>query len=188
MKLGKIASFCGLILPPFALIALFLSIQMAPSFNWTENAISDLGMFQSSSLLFNSTIIISGFLLMIFSIGLTGMLEKQKISYILLFLSSFFLIAIGIFPLPHPYHIYVSELFFISFPLSFLTLGLNLYKIKDSYKRRLGISALIIACIAIISPVFLLFFNGIAISEITIVTPGFIWCMSYSFHYLLKGW
>ena len=75
MKLEKIAGFCGLILPFFTLIALFLSIQMAPSFNWAENAISDLGMFESSSLLFNSAIIISGFLLMVFSIGLGRMLE-----------------------------------------------------------------------------------------------------------------
>ena len=186
MKLEKIACFSGLILPFFTLITLILSIQMAPSFNWTQNAISDLGMFESSSLLFNSGIIISGFLLMIFSIGLPKMLEMQKISYILLFLSSFFLIVIGIFPLPSPYHIYVSVLFFISFPLCFLTLGLYLYKLKDSFKRKLGKSALTIPGIAVISPVFLLFFNGIAISEIIIVTPGFIWCMSYSFCCLFK--
>ena len=186
MKLEKIAGFCGLILPFFTLIALFLSIQLAPNFNWTENAISDLGMFESSSLLFNRAIIISGFLLMIFSIGLTRMLEMQKISYILLFLSSFFLITIGIFPIPNPYHMYVSELFFISFPLSFLTLGLYLYKLKDSSKRKLGIYALTITGIAIISPVFLLVFNGIAVSEIIIVTPGFFWCMSYSFCCLFK--
>lgn len=186
MKLEKIACFCGLILPFFTLIILFLSIQIAPSFNWTQNAISDLGMFESSSLIFNSGIIISGFLLMIFSIGLPKILEMQKISYILLFLSSFFLIIIGIFPIPSPYHIYVSVLFFISFPLCFLTLGLYSYKIKDPFKRKLGISALTIPGIAVISPVFLLFFNGIAISEIIIVTPGFIWCMSYSFCCLIK--
>jgi len=186
MKFEKIAGFCGLILPFFALIALFLSINMSSNFSWTENAISDLGMFESSSLLFNSTIIISGFLLMIFSIGLPKMLELQKISYILLFLSSFFLIGIGIFPLPNPTHIYISGLFFISFPLSFLILGLHLYKRNDSFEKRVGISAISITIIAMISPVFLLFFNGIAIPEIIIVAPGFFWCMAYSFCCFLK--
>jgi hypothetical protein len=37
-----------------------------------------------------------------------------------------------------------------------------------------------------ISPVFLLIFNGVAISEMIIVTPGFFWCMAYSFCCLFK--
>jgi len=167
-------------------IALFISLQNAPWFSWTENAISDLGRPEHGMPFFNLVLGFVGILLLIFSIGLISSFRKERIGPTILALSSIYFIGIGIFPLPDPNHVDVSGLFFIAFPLGFFILGLQLYKKKDVFIRKMGKFALVIGVISGLSPIILVSYAGIAIPEIIIIFPGFLWCFRYGLYLFLE--
>jgi hypothetical membrane protein len=185
--LNTISALCGFILPIIALISIYISLQQVPDFNWTENAISDLGRPGEAFCFFNVSLIIIGLLFFIFSLGLIKIFKENKIAPVMIFISSFFFIGIGIFPLPNPVHIVVSSLFFIAFPLGFLILGLNLIKKSNSFIRKMGFFAIINSIIALCSTVLLFFISGIAITELLVVIPGFFWCMVFGLKNLLDS-
>jgi hypothetical membrane protein len=148
-----------------------------------DNAISDLGTKQGSPLFFNTGVILSGILLLLFSIGLIIKFKNDELVPKLLFVSSFFLMGVGIFPLPGSDHIFTSGVFFLSFVIFFLIFGLSY--IKDETYKTMSKIALVIAIISILTPVFLLFNKGIALPEMLILLPGFSWCMIYGY-YIVK--
>jgi len=178
----KLSGICGIMLPIVTIPGLLLALTRAPWFSWTENAISDLGRTECGLSFFNYTLILVGILLLGFSFGLIYSLKGIRVGPTIFALSSIYFIGVGIFPLPNPNHVDVSGMFFIAFPLGFLMLGLKMYKKRSRYINNMGISALIIAAIGGISPIFLIFYEGIAIPEVAILFPGFFWCMIYGFH------
>jgi hypothetical membrane protein len=178
----KLSGICGIMLPIVTISGLLLALPRAPWFSWTENAISDLGRPEFGLSFFNYTLILIGILLLAFSFGLLYSLKGERVGPTVFALSSIYFIGVGLFPLPDPNHVDVSGLFFIAFPLGFLMLGLKMYKKRSRFIKNMGISALIIAIIGGISPIFLLFYEGIAIPEVVILFPGFFWCMRYGFH------
>jgi len=180
----KFSGVCGILLPIVFLVVLFLSVQRAPWFSWTDNAISDLGRHEFGLLFFNYAVVALGLLLLVFSFGLYYSLKRGRAGPTIFALSSLYFIGIGIFPLPDPNHIDISGLFFIAFPLGFLILGLHMYKQAASFIKNMGRYAFIIAGIAGFSPIFLLFYSGIAIPEVIILVPGFLWCLRYGIHLL----
>lgn len=183
-KIIKISGVCGILLTIVILVTLLLSINQNPWFSWTENAISNLGTQEASPLLFNTGVVLTGVLLLVFSLGLMLYFDDGKPGPVFLMISSIFLMLIGIIPLPHINHVHVSSMFFISFPLGFLITGYLTFKSEDNFKRKMGVFALVVALIAAISSVFLLFLNGIAIPEVLVVLPGFLWCMVYGYQML----
>jgi hypothetical membrane protein len=164
---------------------LVFSIQKVSWFTWTEYAISDLGRPEAAADFFNYGIILSGVLLLIFSLGLIRYLN-EKAGPTMLGLSSSFFIGIGFFPLPDPNHTMVSSLFFIGFLLSLFILGVTLYLRLSRFVGRMGAFALIIAGVSMCTPLLLLFYEGIALPELLIVIPGFFWCMVMGF-YMMVG-
>jgi hypothetical membrane protein len=65
---GRIFGLIGILIPIILIIFIFSAITMAPWFSWTDNAISDLGESGvPSATFFNYGIIITGFLLLIFT-------------------------------------------------------------------------------------------------------------------------
>ena len=182
----NLSGVCGMSLIFIISSVLIISIQNAQWFSWTDNAISDLGRPEHGMPFFNLALGFIGILLLLFSIGLVTSLKKERIGPTILALSSIYFIGIGIFPLPDPNHIDVSGLFFIAFPLSFLILGLQLYKRNNVFVRKMGRFALIIGIISALSPIILLFYEGIATPEVIIIFPGFIWCFFYGLHLFLK--
>ena len=178
----KISSISGILLPFVFLIGLLISIIRAPWFNWTEYAISDLGKIDVGFQSFNITLFFVGVLLLIFSFGLYYSLKTERISPTILAISSLYFIAVGIYPLPSPIHIDFSGLLFISFPLSFFTLGIQLYKKKEPFIKKMAEYALIMSVVSACSPIFLLFNPGIAIPEMIILVPGFFWCCRYGLY------
>ena len=182
----KILGISGIIIPIIFLAVLYISIQNAPWFSWSENAISDLGRFEYGLISFNYTLIAIGILLLFFSFSLVFSLKGERAGPTVLALSSIYFIGVGIYPLPHPNHVDISGLFFIAFPIGFLILGLRLYKINIAFIRNMGSFALIIVIISGFSPLFLIFNNGIAIPELVILLPGFFWCMIYSIKLLIS--
>jgi hypothetical membrane protein len=183
-KVIKISGVCGIILTVVMLITLLLSIHQNPWFNWTENAISDLGTPEASPLLFNFGVILTGVLLLVFTLGLMLYFDDGKPGPFFLMISSFFLIMIGVFSLPHNYHMYVSGMFFVSFPLGFLITGILSYKSEDKFRKNMGVFALVVAIIAAISFALLFLLTGEAIPEMLVVLPGFLWCILYGYHML----
>jgi len=183
----KLSGISGILLFILTIIVISLAIQNAPWFSWTENAISDLGRPEYGLSFFNYILTTIGVLLLIFSFGLYYSLKGERAGPTVLALSSIYFIGIGIYPLPNPNHVDVSGLFFIAFPLAFFILGLGFqrYKKDSSFFRKMGIYALIIAVISVVSPALLFFYNGVGVSEAVIMFPGFLWCMRYGV-YLLR--
>lgn len=177
--LVQLSGICGILLPLVFLGGLFLSIGQAPWFNWTDYAISDLGIRVP---LFNYTLFIVGIILLIFTLGLYCSLYGERAGPVVFALSSLYFMGVGLVPLPDPIHVDTSGLFFIAFPLGFFILGLQLYQKTNAFLRTMSRAALIFTVISVCSPVFLLFYRGIAIPEMIILVPGFLWCLRYGIH------
>ncbi|RLF50003.1 MAG: hypothetical protein DRN19_05255 [Thermoplasmata archaeon] len=176
----KISGLCGLLLPIVMTIILITAILKNQWFSWTKNAISDFGAANSSPLLFNNGLILLGILLLIFSIGLI-INFKEKLGPAIIFMCSFLLMLIGIFPVPHILHEPISVIFFISFSIAFFSMGHTFYKESFlSFVTGIKILALMVVVSTIFAFLFFIFYNWIAISEILVFYPGFIWCMVYS--------
>ncbi len=181
-----LAGISGILLPFITLIILIGTLPYASWFSWTENAISDLGRPEYGLSFFNYGLIFIGFLLLIFSVGLNLHLKKERVGPTIFSLSALYLMGVGIFPLPSINHVDLSGLFFIAFPLGFFVMGVRLFRQQGGILKRIGLEALVVTAIAACSSVFLLFFSGIAIPEMFVMLPGFLWCTRYGI-YLLVG-
>jgi hypothetical membrane protein len=171
----RIAGICGILLPFVIFTCLGLSIAVSPWFTWTQHALSDLGIQQSTAILFNNGIILSGLLTLIFSVGLIKILSRKIGAYLLLF-SSLALIGIGLFPeTVFPLHFFSSASFFVLLTIAFAILGFTIK--QNSFERNIGSLALVLALIAMGSAVFLFSLQGIAIVEALACFPAFIWCL-----------
>jgi hypothetical membrane protein len=183
-KPGSVIGIIGILLPIIMIFIIYGSITMVPEFSWTENAISDLGASGvPSATFFNFGIMITGFLLLIFTIGVSDKLfgdsGLRRVGSWIMGLSSLFLILIAIYPLPVDLHFYVSYLFFILFPLSFLIIGVSNFRNENNFKRRLSYFAFLVVLIAVFSLGLVLIFEGEAVSEVLAALPGFIWLMIF---------
>ncbi|UCH71671.1 MAG: DUF998 domain-containing protein [Thermoplasmatales archaeon] len=178
-KIVKFSGGCGILILIVFLTSLFLSIQQAPWFSWTENAISDLGKQDAVPSIFNNGLIVTGILLLLFSVGLSKELKERHASPLFFGLSSIFLIGVGLIPLPSIYHVLVSVLFFVAFTYAFFAFGFLFFKDATSFLRNKGIFAIFILIIISISAIFLLFLEGVAIPEMMVMVPGFFWCVLF---------
>ncbi len=170
----RVAGICGILIPVVIFICLGLSIASSPWFTWTQHAFSDLGIQKNTAVLFNYGMILAGILTLIFSLGLIKILSN-KIGAYLLSLSSIALIGIGLFPETiFTLHFFTSASFFILLTIALLIIGLTIK--QNSFERKLGLLALVLALIAISSTVFLFRLEGIAITEAFSCFPAFIWC------------
>ena len=182
----KISGICGISLPILFFSLLLFALQQATWFSWTQNAISDLGRPESGVLCFNYAIIIIGFLLLIFTIGLYLSLDGERVGPSIFALSSIYFMGIGFFPLPDPNHVDVSGLFFIAFPLGYFVIGLQIFRKTCDFVCKMGYFAIIIGIVSLITPVFMYFHTGIAIPEFVIIMGGFIWCLIFGLGMLLN--
>lgn len=178
----RLSGICGIILPIYTITLFSCGIFSSPNFSWTENAISDLGRLEYGTSCFNYGLVIIGILLLFFSIGLHLLLIEQRTGPTIFALSAIYLIGVGIYPLPLPEHIDISGLFFIAFPIGFLIFGLVNYNSRTQFLKKMGYAALILVIIDAIAPLTLLFFKGIAIPEVIVIIPGFIWCLFLGFY------
>ena len=122
-----------------------------------------------------------------FSFGLYYTLNGERFGPTALALSSIYFIQVGIISLPDPTHVDVSSLFFIAYPIGFFLLGIRTFNNPVDFIRKMGLFALVIAILSVVSPLVLLFYKGIAIPEMIILMPGFIWCMIYGYYFIVSG-
>jgi hypothetical membrane protein len=172
-----IAGYCGICIPLVIFTCITLALLQSPWFNWTQHALSDLGIEGISSIFFNSGMILGGILSLIFSIGLKKILSNPLGAYALMG-SSIFLIGIGLIPetifIPH---VIISASFFLLLAISLILIAFTAE--KTGYEKTMGRLALLCACIAIGSIVFLIPLDGIAIPETITLGPAFLWCLIF---------
>ena len=75
----------GFLAPLVALICIFVAIAISPDFLWTDNALSDLGHYtrinigpnpEIRAIIFNSGLVITGIMMLIFTLPLVKNMEK----------------------------------------------------------------------------------------------------------------
>lgn len=177
LLLKKISGFCGILIPIVIFINIGIAIFYSPWFNWTKNALSDLGIEGISAFFFNNGMILGGILVLIFSIGLVKRLEVKTGGYVL-FLSSIALIGIGVFPeTMFTIHWIFSALFFITLTIALLIIGITLR--KNQSERTLGSIATIFSILSFCSLMLIFPWEGIAIPESISCFPAFVWFMIY---------
>lgn len=166
-------------IPIVVFSGIMLAMSGSPWFEWTKNALSDLGVEGISAFFFNNGLILGGIFTFVFSLGLAKMLSKKTGAYILA-ISSLALIGVGLFPKTiFIIHYLSSAIFFILLTLALLFIGLSMK--KDNFEQNLGTVAIAFALFAFSSPLFLSFLDGVAVPEAIVCFPAFIWCMTFGF-------
>jgi len=179
INITRLAGVCGILIPVVIFLCISLAMTDAPWFEWTQHALSDLGIGGISAFFFNNGLIIGGILVLIFSIGLAKSFTKKTGAYILA-ISAIGLIGAGLFPKTiFELHFISSATFFVFLTLALFVIGLTL--INDKLDHKMAIIAIVFAMFACTSPVLLGFLRGVAIPEAIVAFPAFIWCMIYGY-------
>ena len=184
----KISGISGIIAPPIAFTLILLAIAYSPNFSWTENALSDLGVQEgATAVLFNTGLIITGVLAILFATGLFTFLQENilgRIGASVFVLDAFALTAIGVFPENvEPIHFYASVTFFALFPISMFLLAAAFLRTP---KMKLGFFTFIAAVVAAI--VWTIpFGKGVAIPETLSVLSASTWSIVLGFKMLKEG-
>lgn len=162
----KVLGIIGLLSLVVAYSSIALSIFVSPWFSWIENALSDLGAREPSSVIFNLGLMLSAILALLFTIGLRklhrGALGAVGVTFyasstISLFMIGFFPETAGVI------HYYVSVAFFVLIALTLITFGV--YNLVSSPRLlALGIALLLLSVLAIV--VWLFPWKGVAIPEL----------------------
>ncbi|MEX0569540.1 MAG: DUF998 domain-containing protein [Candidatus Njordarchaeota archaeon] len=134
---SRILKLLAVLFPIVAYSAIFISIAFAPWFSWYENALSDLGAYHATALIFNGGLIVSGFIYAIYSLGLLSYFRHLmgKIGAMILLIDAISLSLVGVFPeTVGRLHGLFAVLYFILFPVAFLFLGTFFLKHESNLK------------------------------------------------------
>ncbi len=162
----KVFGIIGVLSLVVAYSSITLSVSMSPWFSWVENALSDLGAIQPSSPVFNSGLMLSSILALLFTIGLRklhrGALGMVGVAFYILNTISLFMV--GLFPeTAGIIHYYVSVAFFVFVALTLMTFGV--YNLTLSPRSIImGTMLIILSVLAIV--VWLFPWKGMAIPEL----------------------
>lgn len=171
----KIAGACGIASPIITLALITTAIILYPPFDWTTNALSDLGVQESSALIFNSSLIVGGILSLLFTFGLKQFLWKHwlgKIGVLIFAVATINMVAIGVFSENFGYlHYYVSVMFFMSLPASQFFMAAALA--RGLSEKALGTFTLVAGLIALLVWVFP--WRSAAIPEIIAALAAAMW-------------
>jgi hypothetical membrane protein len=203
---SRFAGLCGIIGPLIAITGITVAILISPWFNWFDNALSDLGHpwmlggsngvpgYNPAAPIFNAGLIITGLITLVLTLWLIRYeyFERSSlgvIAAILLTISQFFLIGIGV--LHEGYgnlHFIVSLGFFVTLILAGIVFGIRLMLEKET--RIYGIFAFILAFISMLVWVvyYLGFtiFTGVAIPEIISAIAAMIWVFPLCIRIILQ--
>jgi len=169
----RVAGICGVIVPVVAFSCIFIAISLSPWFSWTANALSDLGV-GGAAWVFNSGLMASGILTMIFAVGLWATFRKRalgRVGAVVLFLDALALFGIGVFSeAAGVTHFYFSVAFFVLFPVSLFLLGSS--AIMSGF-RKFGSFTILIGVFTAIPWAFS--WDGVAIPEAISALFASIW-------------
>jgi len=166
--------YFGIIAPIFGFAMVFAAISTAPWFNWTENALSDLGVEGLTAIIFNDGLGMTACLLALFSLGVYEMTKMDiygKASFVLLFAAAVFLLFIGVFPeTAGRIHTYFSVAFFVTLPISGWAFAAHAWRRGMRNMAYLSIASGVIATL-----VWLPSWDGVAIPEAVSALSMGIW-------------
>lgn len=149
----KLAGICGILSLIIFILFILISIFSTSWFSFTNNYLSELGGevkttdYQNiysyhgiSSIFLNLSLIVTGILIMCFSVFLykTGEFKTiiEKISLSFVFLNALDFVGIGVFPATLGYmHVLCSWIFFVSIPVVIITFGYVMS--KKSFNNKL---------------------------------------------------
>ncbi len=128
MKMLRIiGGLSGLACTVLGTVMTFYSTYLSRRFSWSVNAISDLGVDPDAAVVFNSSIIATGILFIVFVAGLySGVAVGRwgKAGVLSLFLGGVSLALAGVFTVAYvPHHIIVASGYFILVPLGITFIG-----------------------------------------------------------------
>ena len=187
----RIAGIAGLAAPIFTFACILIAIASWKGFSWTNNALSDLGVQNGiTGFVFNSGLVIGGFLFLFFTIGLLDLAGKRylgKVGTAIFAFTCISLTAIGVFN-EHfkPMHYLVSVAFFVSLPVSMLILAAAFWLLG---KRKLGLFTIIVGFVAAAPWILQFAFHyvqNVAVPEFASGLAGAAWAMVLSCLMLLE--
>ncbi|MFB0558801.1 MAG: DUF998 domain-containing protein [Candidatus Bathyarchaeia archaeon] len=133
VRLVRFCGYFGVGAPVLGLTMVLLAISTAPWFSWTANALSDLGVYGFTALIFNSSIQMTAIIMSFFSLGIYELTKGNRIGtlgFVLNLAGAGFLLGIAAFPeTAGPIHYQFSVAFFVTLPISLLVLSLNMKRI-----------------------------------------------------------
>ncbi len=168
---SKIGATSGIAAPLFAFTCIIIAVVSYPSFSWTSNALSDLGVVPGfTGLIFNFGLLISGFLALLFAVfGLAKYFMTTLVGKVG---AGFFgaatvaLMAIGVFNESFsPTHYLVSVAFFVLAPIALLILSGAFWLNKH---KKMAAFTVLVAVVSAVPWVLLFAFNyvpNVAIPE-----------------------
>ena len=185
--LRSIAGGCGIISQVVGFSVLLATISSSPWFSWTENYISVLGVRGSATTLFNSGLILTGVLSLIFAVGLGKSLLSGRLGQlgmISLVLGSGAISAVGIFPrttgLPHNC---ASLVFFIFVPLAIFLVGITEVTASPKIWGVLSLTAVILIAVFQLVPWR---WSGGAIPQLLYCLPWSLWTIAFGVRLLMR--
>ena len=169
IKFFKLAGYCGLLSPIFAIIIISISMYYSPWFSWTENWLSELAGStgetpiwmannEIAALLFNIGLIVSGGfgLVCVVAIRNISILDSKisRIGTMLLLIDIFALISVGVFPITVGIIHTISAVFlFMLVPLALMPIG---FELRKNNEKNAGMLIFILGFISLCSLPFLL--------------------------------
>ena len=186
--LRSIAGVCGITSQLVGLTTLLAVVYSSPWFSWTENHLSVLGTEGSTATLFNSGLILTGILSLIFAIGLgKSLLSGQRLGQwgmISLVLGSVAFSAMGIFPrttgIPHNC---VSLAFFVFVYLAIFLIGIMAITASQKIWGVLSLTAVILIAVFQLVPWP---WSGGAIPQLLSCLPWSLWTIAFGVRLLVR--
>ncbi len=173
-------SLCGIFAPIIAFICIFSAVASWSAFSWTNNALSDLGVQAGvTAPIFNSGLVLTGLLSIVFSFGLLHLLDNRlsgKIGVAVFATACVALVCIGIFNESFsPTHFLVSVAFFLLLPISMWILAGEFWIVG---LHRMSVFTLAIAFAAVAPWVLqsiIHYVSGVAIPEFGSSVAAAVW-------------
>lgn len=176
----------GFFAPFIALIGITVSILISPNFTWWGNALSDLGHYTRpdlgdlqlfSAIIFNSGLIVTGLMMLYFSISFFKGLDDwiAKIGLLIFMASCMFLMGIGVLSENFgELHFFVSVGFFLTFPFAMWAFGLSWLRFANL--RLFAVVSLLMPFISLYIWIGIGdFWDGVAIPEIITALSAILW-------------
>ena len=185
--LRSIAGVCGITSQVIGLTTLLAAISSSPWFSWTENYLSVLGVKGSTTMLFNSGLILTGVFGLIFAISLGKSLLSARLGQlgmVSLILGSIAISAMGIFPrttgLPHDC---ASLAFFIFVTLALFFIGVRAIIVSEMMWGALSLTAVFVIIVFQLVPWP---WSGGAIPQLLSCLPWSLWTIVFGVRLLVR--
>lgn len=179
---GSLIRYCALIGFIGAVVfSLMWTSAVVVDGNWVlgEETLSELGGDRPGSIYFNSGVIVTGVMGLIFAIGLYALMDGRllgQIGAVVAMVGAIALIGVGVFPITTgDYHTFFSYAFFGIMLVSLLLLAYPIWK-----ERRLGPLAGLLTVGALVVSLGFLFTTSIPLTEAVAVICLLMWMVAIS--------